>query len=113
MSLVSHPSAPADLICNDQHGLRQPLLPRLRRSSWHPGSPAACWTGSSESLISFKKKTNMPPCPGAVYQVTGKLQDKGGHIPGLLGGHRLLALRISDVEEQERGGLRVGDNFLS
>lgn len=80
VSLVTYPSALAALICNHQHGLRWPLLPRLRRSRWHSGSPVACWTGSSVSLISFEKN-NMPPCPGAVYQVTSKLQDKGGHIP--------------------------------
>lgn len=37
--------------------------------------------GQAPWCLLYHLKNNMPPCPRAVYQVTGKPQDKGGHIP--------------------------------
>lgn len=110
VSLVTYPSALAAFICNHQHGLRWPLLPRLRRSRWHPGSPVACWTGSSVSLISFEK-TTCHPALGLSIRLPASYRTKEDTFPSTLRA-QVIGLGMSEVEEKERKGLRVGDNFL-
>lgn len=37
--------------------------------------------GQAPLRLLYHLENNMPPWPRAVYQVTGKLRDKGGHVP--------------------------------
>lgn len=63
--------------------------------------------GQAPLSLFYHLKNNMPPCPRAVYQVTSKPQDKGGHIPvdSEVTGYWFWGVRYGRVGW---GGLRVG-----